>query len=155
MFAALSDKALGILQEDVQSVAVAPGEYFFQHGDPGNGMYVLESGHARIHLTWSDRSLLLGRVGPGDCFGEISLIDASPRSASVQADTSCTALRISSKGLQKLRLQELEQYVIVLENISREMCRRLRLSDVNRMMMARASAGNASTGTVDIELPWP
>lgn len=73
----------------------------------------------------------------------------------MQADTSCTALRISSKGLQKLRLQELEQYVIVLENISREMCRRLRLSDVNRMMMARASAGNASTGTVDIELPWP
>ena len=130
-------------------VTVGPGDYFFQQGEQGQYMYVLKSGHVRVHLSWKDRNVQLGRVGPGGCLGEVALIDSSPRSASVQADTSCTAIAISNRDLHTLKRDDLEQYVIILENITLEMCKRLRMADVNRMMMA-----NSQSALVDIELPW-
>jgi CRP-like cAMP-binding protein len=150
IFSALDDKALGILEAEAQLVSIAPGDYFFRQWDPGRMMYVLKTGHCRVHVSWASREVQLARIGPGDCFGEIALIDAAPRSASIQADTFCTAIGISNQNLEKLKRLYLDQYVIVLENIAREMCKRLRSADVNRMMTAEKKPGS-----VDIELPWP
>ena len=150
IFSSLDDKALEVIFSDAAIVTVAPGDYFFRQWEQGRCMYVLENGHCRVHISWTNREVQLSRLGPGDCFGEIALIDSSPRSASVQADTLCTAIEISSTNLKKLRGLYLEQYVIVQENIAKELCKRLRSADVNRMMMAESRTGN-----VDIELPWP
>lgn len=152
IFASVSEQALEIIHSDTREVTVGPGDYFFQQGDHGKFMYVLISGHVRVHLRWRDRDVQIGRIGPGGCFGEIALIDSSPRSASVQAETDCTAIAIaiSNRDLYRLKRIDIEQYVIVQENISLELCERLRIADVNRMMMAEARSAE-----VDIELPWP
>lgn len=150
IFSALDDKALKILEAEAQPVSVAPGDYFFRQWDPGRLMYVLKTGHCRVHINWADREMQIARLGPGDCFGEIALIDAAPRSASIQADTYCTAIGISNHNLELLKRLYLDQYVIVLENITREMCKRLRSADVKRMM-----AAEKNPDSVDIELPWP
>jgi CRP-like cAMP-binding protein len=150
IFASVSEQALEIIHSETHEVTVGPGDYFFQQGDQGKYMYVLKTGHVRVHLSWIDRSVQIGRIGPGGCFGEIALIDNSPRSASVQADTVCTAIAISNHDLAKLKRVDLEQYVIVQENIALELCKRLRMADANRMMMAESRAA-----LVDIELPWP
>jgi CRP-like cAMP-binding protein len=149
VFASLSDRALEVIEADARIVTVAPGDFFFRQGEQGNLMYILKTGHCRIHISWSDREVQLGRVGPGDCFGEIALIDSAPRSASVQADTLCTAIGISKLNLSNLKRIDVAEYATVQENLARELCRRLRIADANRMLMT-----DVRPSSVDIEL-WP
>ncbi|HTR82031.1 MAG TPA: cyclic nucleotide-binding domain-containing protein [Bacteroidota bacterium] len=62
------------------------GEYVFYQGDPGLGMYVVEQGEVSVLLIGSDGSKKeLAVLKDGDFFGELSLLDESPRSASVIA----------------------------------------------------------------------
>jgi CRP-like cAMP-binding protein len=150
IFASVSEQALEIIHSDTREVSVGPGDYFFQQGAHGKFMYVLMSGHVQVHIKWRDQDVPISRIGPGGCFGEIALISHAPRSASVQAETHCTAIAISNRDIYKLKRLDLEQYVIVQENISLELCERLRVADVNRMMMAESRSA-----LVDIELPWP
>lgn len=62
----------------------AKGEYVFYQGDPGLGMYVVEKGSVGIVVEGSDglKKEIIG-MRDGDFFGEIALLDESPRSASV------------------------------------------------------------------------
>ncbi len=60
------------------------GEYVFYQGDPGLGMYVVEKGKVGIVVVSGDGSQKeVTELVNGDFFGEIALLDASPRSASV------------------------------------------------------------------------
>ena len=55
-------------------------------------MYVVETGEVSVLKSWNDEQYEIGRLGPGDCFGEMALIDLFPRSASVLAVRDCTAI---------------------------------------------------------------
>lgn len=60
------------------------GEYVFYQGDPGLGMYVVEKGKVGVVVTGEDdTSEEVAELDDGDFFGEIALLDESPRSASV------------------------------------------------------------------------
>ena len=62
------------------------GEYVFYQGDPGLGMYVVEQGEVSVLLIGNDSTKKeLAVLKDGDFFGELSLLDESPRSASVIA----------------------------------------------------------------------
>jgi CRP-like cAMP-binding protein len=64
------------------------GEYVFFQNDPGLGMYVIEQGEVSVGLVGTDGSKkVLALLKDGDFFGELSLLDESPRSASVIAVT--------------------------------------------------------------------
>lgn len=64
------------------------GEYVFFQNDPGLGMYVIEQGEVSVGLVGTDGSKKeLALLKDGDFFGELSLLDESPRSASVIAVT--------------------------------------------------------------------
>jgi CRP-like cAMP-binding protein len=92
-------------------------------------MYVLESGRAAVVKEWQGRELLLRELGPGDCFGEMALIDLSPRSASVQALEDCSAFEIFAASLHQLYQRDLEQFALIQMNMARELSRRLRATD--------------------------
>jgi CRP/FNR family transcriptional regulator, cyclic AMP receptor protein len=68
-------------------------------------------------------------LNQGDCFGEMSLIDFSPRSASVRAVEDCTALQISATCISQVYEKDLEQFAMIEMNMGREVSRRLRESD--------------------------
>ena len=77
-----------IPHEDLLGVArlltdhcVLPGEQLFAKGDFGDRLYVIASGRVRVH----DGDRTLGLLGPNECFGELSLLDAEPRAASATA----------------------------------------------------------------------
>lgn len=61
------------------------GETIFQAGDEGHCMYVVQAGEVDVMVgeTWIET------IGPGGIFGEMALIDRSPRSATVAARTDC------------------------------------------------------------------
>lgn len=62
------------------------GQIIFHHGDPGGLLYIISRGKVKItHSTPDGQEAMLAIFGPGDFFGELALLDDSPRSATVEA----------------------------------------------------------------------
>lgn len=72
---------------------VKAGEVIFKEGDPGGEFYVVRSGKVTVRLG----NRTLEELGEGEIFGEMALIDAGPRSASVIAETDCEIVPVSEK----------------------------------------------------------
>ena len=69
------------------------GETVFYQGEPGAGMYIIEQGRVAIVLNLPDKDpLTLTDLEEGDFFGEMALLDESPRSADAVAYTPCTLI---------------------------------------------------------------
>jgi CRP-like cAMP-binding protein len=128
-FGGIRSDAIEILLDPVRTLRVAAGRYFFRENDPGDSMFVLESGHASVLKRWQARSYELHSLGPGDCFGEMSLMDLGPRSASVRAVEDCSAIEVSADALLRLFERDAVQFALVQMNMGREVCRRLRTTD--------------------------
>jgi len=129
IFGGVNDDALAYLLEPAREVNRAAGEFFFREGEPALCMYVLESGRVEVLKPWRGREMSLRRFGPGDCFGEMALIDLFPRSASVRAETDCVAIELTPAHMYRLYERSTEQFALIQMNIGREMCRRLRATD--------------------------
>jgi CRP/FNR family cyclic AMP-dependent transcriptional regulator len=71
----------------------AAGDVVFSEGDKGDAMYVVRSGE----LTIEKGGKVMETVGPGGVFGEMALIDGSPRVATVRAKTDCEVAPINEK----------------------------------------------------------
>jgi CRP-like cAMP-binding protein len=127
----------GGLRADVVEALVAmastvrlPGHAaFFREGEPGVSLYLLLQGQAAVIKRWEGRDYLLKTLDPGDCFGEMAVLDLYPRSASVVALSDCEALELSAEALHRLYHLDAGQFAIVLMNIGRELSRRLRAAD--------------------------
>jgi CRP-like cAMP-binding protein len=78
---------------------------------------------------WRGRTEKLRELGLGDCFGEMSLIDLGPRSASVLALEACSALEITAEDLRAVLRHDVSQYALVTLNMARELSRRMRDAD--------------------------
>jgi len=101
-------------------------EHFFREGDVGDCLYVIRSGTAVVQRSWKGDPIVLARLGPGDCFGEMSLIDMQRRFASVRAESDCSAIEVPYVALCRLCREDMEQYAMVMMNLAREVSRRLR-----------------------------
>ncbi|HQT90783.1 MAG TPA: cyclic nucleotide-binding domain-containing protein [Candidatus Kryptobacter bacterium] len=88
IFSKLTERELRRVGSIVHRREYAADEFVFRQGDPGLGMYVVEEGQVDILLTEPDgNQKQLTVLNPGDFFGELSLLDESPRSASAVAKT--------------------------------------------------------------------
>ena len=128
LFGGLTEAALGVLLDDSREVAVPAGAFFFREGDPGESLYVLDVGEVELTKAAHAGPVVLAHLQAGDCFGEMALIDLSPRSASAQAVLATRALEISMSGLHALYQRDVEQFALALVqmNMARELSRRLR-----------------------------
>ncbi len=86
VFSQLSWQELKIVENAVHIRNYAPGEPVIKQGDPGSGMYVIIEGCVGIFLDIPHQApKQLSKLGDGDFFGEIALLDSSPRTASATA----------------------------------------------------------------------
>ncbi len=129
IFGGIRADMLEFIVDAAEMRTVPGGKYFFRENDIANAMYVMESGEISILKLWNDQQYDIGRLGPGDCFGEMALIDLFPRSASVLAVQDCTAITLSTKSVYRLYEKDLEQFALIQMNIGRELSRRLRIAD--------------------------
>jgi CRP-like cAMP-binding protein len=84
VFEKLDAKELRLVAGIVHRRQYTAGEYVFYQGDPGLGMYVVEKGKVGVVVSGHDGSSKeVAELDNGDFFGEIALLDESPRSASV------------------------------------------------------------------------
>jgi uncharacterized membrane protein len=83
LFSLLDDTERALLAERIDVVTLKAGQMVFERGDPGEALYVIRSGRVDIYITNdTGHRLYLERPGPGEFFGETSLLDAGPRTAS-------------------------------------------------------------------------
>jgi CRP/FNR family cyclic AMP-dependent transcriptional regulator len=110
-------------------VSVPTNEYFFHEHDQADSMFVLEVGKVAVLKSWRGEEYLLKILKEGDCFGEMAVMDLSPRSASIRAIEDCAAIRVSAANLYKLYEQDPKQFALIQMNMGREVTRRLREAD--------------------------
>ncbi|HWP04267.1 MAG TPA: cyclic nucleotide-binding domain-containing protein [Polyangiaceae bacterium] len=130
LFGALSDDALAFLAGMLTVVEPQVGETIFREGDEANTMYVVLGGE--MEVTKKSRAAVDARVavlGPGDWFGEMSIVDIQPRSATVRALAPGRLIRITASDLDSLYRHDVRSYAIIVLNLARELSRRLRVAD--------------------------
>ena len=102
LFAGLSKAEIRRIAESAKTVEFPAGESVTEEGTPGGRFYVIESGSARVLRGGRTRATLQA----GDYFGELSLIDGEPRSATVVAATSLRTYSIAEFNFRALLKRE-------------------------------------------------
>ena len=100
LFEVLSDKELTVIERILHRRKYDENEAIFRQGDTGAGMYIIETGNVNISHELTGRIIV--KLGAGEIFGEISLINDSPRSASAYADVRSNILFFSQADLNNL-----------------------------------------------------
>jgi CRP/FNR family cyclic AMP-dependent transcriptional regulator len=118
LFEGCSPAALRQVAERSGEIAFPAGRHIVTQGLIGNGLYVIVAGRARV--VKGDESVAL--LGPGDFFGELSVIDQLPRTATVVADEETICLALASWDL----IAEIERDPQLALNLLRGLARRLR-----------------------------
>lgn len=129
LFGGIRDDIVAFVLAQAPTVTVTRGECFFRENDPADCMYVLEHGQAVVVQSSAAGERVLRTLDRGACFGEMSLMDLAPRSASVRAVSDCTALQISAGCLFEIYRKDVEQFALIEMNMGREVSRRLRERD--------------------------
>ena len=93
------------------------GDFIFREGDQGNIAYVVESGVVELVKFTGEDYVTLTEVSAGTLFGEMAIIDGSPRSASARAKEECT--------LKEITEEQLKAYMSRSPDTSIDMMRRL------------------------------
>ncbi|MEU0937275.1 MULTISPECIES: Crp/Fnr family transcriptional regulator [Streptomycetaceae] len=101
LFAALEDEDAAELRASMTEVALERGDSLFHEGDPGDRLYVVIEGKIKLHRSSNDgRENMLAVLGPGEMFGELSLFDPGPRTATATALTDVRLLGLGHSDLQ-------------------------------------------------------
>jgi CRP-like cAMP-binding protein len=118
IFRELRDDFLVRLASVMEEVAFPPNHTIFTEGQEGRSLYIVVSGRVRVHLANQD----IAQLDQGACFGEMSLFDAEPRSASVTTLEPCDCLILTQQQLY----EAIDETPGIALNIIRLLSRRIR-----------------------------
>ncbi|MBD2041754.1 Crp/Fnr family transcriptional regulator [Microcoleus sp. FACHB-672] len=129
IFKELRDDFLVRLASVMDELSFPAQHTIFTQGQEGRSLYIVVSGRVRVHLAEQD----LAQLDQGACFGEMSLFDAEPRSASVTTLEPCDCLMLTQQQLY----DAIEETPGIAVNIIRLLSRRIR--EFNRKLNAKES----------------
>ena len=129
LFGGLPETALQRLLERMQLRVCPAHEVVCAEGDPAREMFIVRSGSVEVRKRALDGDTCLARLAAGDEFGEMSLIDIQPRSASVVTCEPTELYVLGNMDLLALYEEDLASYTFFVQNICRELSRRLRLAN--------------------------
>ncbi len=124
LFSALDDEAAEALRRSMAEVSLGRGQILFREGDAGDRLYVVADGKVKLGRTSQDgRENLLAVLGPGEMFGELSLFDPGPRTATATAVTDLRVYALSHGDLNAWLQGRPEVALSLLQQISRRLRR--------------------------------
>ncbi len=130
LFGGLLTDELQALEQTAQVRQYLAGQNIFVEGDPGDGVYIIVEGLVQISALVSQQERrVLSRVGPGDYFGEMAVVDDAPRSATATAEQDTLAYFLP----RELVLELLDKSPKLAISLVREFSRRMR--EVNRQFI--------------------
>ena len=143
IFSALRESELNQLGKAMTHHEYAPGDIVVDAGDLGDALYVIAEGTVEVVLKGgAGEQIVLSRLGRGEHFGEMSLIDGSRRSATVRAIGSCDMLRLDQESF--LGAAELHPSIAV--GVMRGFSRRLRSADEWIRQLSRHTISSPGLG---------
>jgi CRP-like cAMP-binding protein len=152
LFGGLEDSTLRRVIHMLGEHDFEAGAEVCKQGDPGRAMYLVRSGEVVVCRTGANgRRIKMVRMGPGEFFGEMTLIDIQKRSATVIVEEPTLLFSLSNKDLYSLYSQDVAGYVMILQNLCRELSRRLRVT--NQRLQTIAEGGSSYSGSQTLIRP--
>src|SRR5213596_2854271 len=102
-FGRLPTPALREVIEKLERVQFRKGNLIIKEGDSAGPMFILEKGRARAFLSNNGKERNLAFYRDGDFFGELSILNGSPRAASVEAYSDCDLLSLDPDAVRRLK----------------------------------------------------
>ena len=103
LFSGLTDSQIERLAAGSVRRSFPKARTIVAEGEPSQSLYVLLSGRAKVQRSDTEgKEVILAMLGPGECFGEMSLIDDHPRSASVITVESCDFMSINKESFKSI-----------------------------------------------------
>jgi CRP/FNR family transcriptional regulator, cyclic AMP receptor protein len=143
--------------EDLQ---VSKGSLIFRQGDAGDQMFLIGSGRVRLFLESEGEQKEVGLLGPGDFFGELSLLRDAPRSATAEAVEDTTLLPISRDVFGMLVQDDLDTVLRMMRNLGERLARtnvpiqtlliRLRRVRIGLCALKRALHADAPSAVIEV-----
>lgn len=127
LFRGLKPEALELIAKVASEEQHATGTKIFEHGDAGDKLYLILEGKVRISRNVAGMGEeALAVLGPGQVFGEMALLDESPRSADARVHERCRLLAIPKDGFDDLLFLHKDLAYEVLWSVVRMLTERLR-----------------------------
>jgi small-conductance mechanosensitive channel/CRP-like cAMP-binding protein len=105
LFTGMQADELAELGQSAIHLRFGTREKIIEQGKPGKSMYILAGGSAEVRVEHEGELVQVGRLGQGDCFGEISLLTGEPRTATVIAESDCEVVKIEKSAMRALLLK--------------------------------------------------
>lgn len=155
-FGGLSDEALDRIIGMLVERSYPAGASVFKQGDTGRSMYILARGEVMMSRAGdSGHQVKLVRMRVGDFFGETTLIEMQPRPYTAQVTADAALYELTNMDLYRLYREDVKAYVMVLQNINRELCRRLRSSETRLTEIADESRDEVTQIGSTLRRPAP
>ena len=122
LFSGCTKRELDAIAKAVKEVRHRQGHVIAREGDTGIGFFLITDGDADVSVGGKTKA----KLGPGDFFGEISLLDRGPRTATVTADSPITMLALTAWTFRGL----VEQHPTIALNMLKVVAERLRNASV-------------------------
>ncbi|MFN8522463.1 MAG: cyclic nucleotide-binding domain-containing protein [Chloroflexota bacterium] len=122
LFRGLADAHVEAIAGGLAQERFAAGELIIRQGDHGDSLFLIEAGAVEVFLTSQQgEDVVLARLGPGEAFGEMSLLTGEPRSAGVRAVVPLTVRVARREDFLRLAVNQ----PVLLFNLSRVLVGRL------------------------------
>jgi CRP-like cAMP-binding protein len=117
LFSGMQPDALSQLAGIAEEIVYSQSDPIIVEGDHGEAMFLIVEGKVRIHRN----NVTLAALGSEDYFGEMSILDGEPRSASATAESDCLLLRISQSDFQRILSGHFNVAITIIQTLTRRL----------------------------------
>jgi CRP-like cAMP-binding protein len=165
LFASVPVETLATVARQMRGRRFSRNEVIFHQGDPGDALYIISDGSVKIllHSTEGEEAII-ATLRPGDFFGELSLLDREPRSATAKALEPTEAWELPREALRRLIDADVGLRDALLTALSTKLRRAtghveelhfLDLAGRLALRLVRLAAESNPEGASTVRLDWP